>query len=293
MVKDPPQSSSSDSELGQFIPLHYHYQMLLDEPRVVGFAKAIENAVPIGGKVVELGGGTGILSFFASNKAEKVWCVERNPELAKSAKSFLLKNGASNVEVITADASSFLPPEPVDVVICEMLHSALLREKQTIILAEFQKNYLAKFGNLPNFIPCTTMLAVQPVNQSFNFNGYIAPIPLFFPAGLENTQTKGMAEPYIYSSFHYKKQLPQHFVCSNEFIADDDGEVNALRFITKNILAVLLDTEKSIDWYNLYMIMPLQQPVAVKKGQKIKITFSYTSGGSIESLAETISVKYL
>ena len=130
-----------DRELGQFIPLHYHHQMLLDEPRILGFAKAIENAVPIGGKVLEIGGGTGVLSYFASLKAERVWCVERNPELAATASKFLSQNKAVNVEVIVADGANYLPPEPVDVVICEMLHSALLREKQTVVLAEFQKNY--------------------------------------------------------------------------------------------------------------------------------------------------------
>lgn len=29
--------------LGQFIPLHYHYQMLLDEPRMLGFRSAIHH----------------------------------------------------------------------------------------------------------------------------------------------------------------------------------------------------------------------------------------------------------
>lgn len=283
-------NSESGSELGQFIPIHYHYQMLLDQDRINGFAKAIESSVTSGSKVLDLGGGSGILSFYASKKAQKVWCVEKNPELANAAQKFLRDNKAENVEVIIDDAFFYLPPEPVDFVICEMLHSAMLREKQTVVLAEFQKNYLEKFGKLPNFIPATTMLAVQPVNQSFSFNGYVAPIPLFFPAGLENTSTIELSDPYIYSSFHYDKPLPQHFVCSREFTASKDGEINALRFITKNILSYLIEEEKSIDWYNLYLIMPLSKSVSVKTGQKVKISFSYPSGGRIECLGSSISV---
>lgn len=285
------QKLDQSTELGQFIPLHYHYQMLLDDSRVLGFARAIENAVPIGGKVLELGGGTGILSFFASKRAEKVWCVEMNPDLASASKKFLASNNATNVEVVLADASNYLPPEPVDVVICEMLHSALLREKQTLVLSQFQKAYSAKFGTLPNFIPSTTIMAVQPVHQSFNFNGYVAPLPLFFPAGLESTNTSGMADPYSYSTFHYNKPLPLHFACSCDFSVSQDGEINALRFVTKNILAYLLEEVTSVDWYNLYLIMPLSEPIQVQKGQKVKVSFSYSSGGSIEALAQSISVK--
>lgn len=284
-------SSDEDSELGQYIPLHYHFQMLLDEARVVGFAKAIEHAVPAGGRVLELGGGTGIMSYFASKKASQVYCVERNPELADAAKKFLALNNAKNVQVISADASQYVPDEPVDVVICEMLHSALLREKQTVVLSAFHKNYQAKFGNLPLFIPGATILAAQPVQQSFSFYGYKAPVPMFFAAGLENTETTELGGPHTYSTFEYTKPLPQHFVCNTEMGIDRDGELNAIRFITKNVLAFLLEEQKSIDWYNLYMIIPLKEPLAVKKFDKIKIGFSYPAGGSISSLTESLTVK--
>ena len=49
-------------ELGQFIPLAYHHAMLLDQARVAAFEEAITKLVRPGATVVELGGGTGILS---------------------------------------------------------------------------------------------------------------------------------------------------------------------------------------------------------------------------------------
>ena len=54
--------------LGQYIPLHYHYQMLSDEARISSFKAALQLLVPEGGKVLELGAGTGIMSFFAAQK---------------------------------------------------------------------------------------------------------------------------------------------------------------------------------------------------------------------------------
>jgi hypothetical protein len=43
--------------LGQFIPLHYHFNMLRDQQRMAPFREAIDLTVPDNGVVLELGGG--------------------------------------------------------------------------------------------------------------------------------------------------------------------------------------------------------------------------------------------
>ena len=117
--------------LGQFIPVHYHHNMLMDQNRMHSFKSAIFHAVKPGMKVLELGGGTGVLSFFAAQAADKVYCVEFNPDMVREARKFLAMNqNGHKVEVVHADAFEYLPPEPVDVVICEMIHVGMLREKQ-------------------------------------------------------------------------------------------------------------------------------------------------------------------
>ena len=65
--------SEEDSYLGQFIPLHYHHHMLTSEYRMSAFKAAINQTVFPGAKVLELGGGTGVLSVFAAAHAAKVW----------------------------------------------------------------------------------------------------------------------------------------------------------------------------------------------------------------------------
>ena len=57
--------------LGQFIPVHYHHNMLMDQNRMHSFKSAIHYSVFPGAKVLELGGGTGVLSFFAAQKASQ------------------------------------------------------------------------------------------------------------------------------------------------------------------------------------------------------------------------------
>ncbi|TWU42039.1 hypothetical protein Poly41_03350 [Novipirellula artificiosorum] len=86
-------SQTGDQVLGQYIPLLYHYNMLQDEERVGAFKAAIDLLVRPGMHVVELGGGTGILSSFAARRGAHVTCVERNSELVDCSRRLLDQNG--------------------------------------------------------------------------------------------------------------------------------------------------------------------------------------------------------
>ena len=50
------------------IPIQYHFNMLSDGARMDGFHRAIQLAVQPGMKVLDLGGGTGVLSWFAAQQ---------------------------------------------------------------------------------------------------------------------------------------------------------------------------------------------------------------------------------
>jgi type I protein arginine methyltransferase len=278
--------------LGQFIPLHYHFNMMRDSPRVLGFKEALEKLVPEGGRVLELGGGSGILSFFAAHRASKVWCVERNPELVEASKKFLSLNPLSQkIEVVQADAMDYLPPEPVDVVICEMIHVGLLREKQIEIIRSFKERYRKKFGEkLPLFIPEASILAVQPVQQLFNFSGFYAPAPLFYDPHLIHDETKGLSEPFNYNMTVYSQELLPQFICDTILTIQTHGDLNALRFITKNALGILVEEKKAIDWFSQYLVIPLPQTISAKKGDQIRIRFSYEPGASLDTLLKSVQV---
>lgn len=278
--------------LGQFIPLLYHYNMLNDVNRMTAFKIAIEKAVKPGARVLELGGGTGVLSFFASRHASKVWCVERNPELSREAKRILALNpGSENIEVIEADASEYLPPEPVDVLICEMLHAGMFREKQIQIISSFKKRYIERFNtSLPLFVPEASILAAQPVQQSFDFSGYYAPTIFFQNPYAEQTETIGLGDPFVYQIIQYSEIFPEQFSWDGIIPITTSGLLNALRFVTKNILLVLITEKNTVDWNNQHLIVPLPAPVQVEKDDKIHIKFSYSSGAQLDALRGSISV---
>ncbi len=284
-------ASPEHLELGQFIPFIYHHNMLADPVRMDAFRVAIELAVPHGSRVLELGGGTGVLSFFAAQRAARVWCVERNPELVQAARRLLALNpGGERVEVIEADAYDYLPPEPVDVVICEMLHVGMLREKQVPVLDRFKRRYLEKFGApLPRFVPEGFIQAVQPVQQSFDFGGYHAPVPSLQDPSASQPRTRELGLPALFQLACYGESLPLDCHWQGELTVAQDGQLNALRFITKNVLAIVEEEQRTVDWFSQYLIMPLADPLSVTAGQRLAVAFSYTLGDPIASLQPSVT----
>lgn len=285
--------NAEDPELlGQYIPLHYHFPMLRDVLRLQGFKEAMEKTIPIGGRVMELGGGLGILSFFAAQRAAKVWTVEKLPELARTARRFLADNGcAERVTIIEGDARDYLPPEPVDVVVCEMLHVALIRERQIEVIRAFKANYLAKFGGpLPRFIPEASLLGVQAVEQKYEFLGYRASVPVFYEATKDQLETRGIADPIVYQIIDYGKDLPERLEWRGTTKITEKGTLNALRFVTKNLLSIVVEENRSIDWHNQYLVIPLARSLSVEAGDEIGLSFAYDPGTSIQSLAKSIEV---
>lgn len=281
--------------LGQFIPLHYHFQMLQDKQRLEGFRRAIELHVKPGMHVVELGGGTGILSSFAARCGAAVTCVERNPDLASFARRTLQANGLDQqVTVVEGDATEFVPSQPVDVVVCEMLHVALLREKQTDVLESFKENYLQNWNEqLPRFIPEASRLMVQMLHHPFDFEGYYAPLPIFQTPDV--TANDGLIElsPLVdYAHIFYDEPIPDTIRWRGRLRVSASGFVSALRFVTQNFLSVESHGD-SPTWPNQFLILPIQEPSPVLAGQEIDVEFSYRFGDPIESLHHSIRIEYL
>jgi predicted RNA methylase len=279
--------SRRDQELGQYIPLQYHFNMLDDVRRTGAFEEAIGLAVAPGARVVELGGGTGVLSFFAARNASRVWCVERNPELSQVARRLLELNGvADTVEVVDSDALTYLPPEPVDVVISEMLHVTTLVEKQIPVIDSFKSRYLEAFGPpLPRFIPEALLQAVQPVEQSFDYHGYNAPAVHFQDPDVTQPRTRELGEPVVYQSLLYEEELPRTVAWKGRLGVSRPGRLNAVRFVTKNLLAILPDEGRSVDWLMNYLIVPLEVELTVDAGDSIELSFEYEPGGRLSTLA--------
>jgi SAM-dependent methyltransferase len=278
-------------ELGQFIPLHYHFVLLSDKDRMAGFRAAIDHVVKPGATVLELGGGTGVLSFFAAQKARKVFCVELNLDLVDASRRILQQNRyGDRVEVIHADASDYVPPEPVDVVICEMLHVGLCREKQLAVLDAFKSRYQNRFdGTLPMFVPEAVLQAVQPIQYDFQFEGYYAPFTLLSDPYCADSRTTPLGDPVVYHQLLYEEPFGLACQWSGTMPITAEGTLNALRVITKNILAIVPETSSAIDWHSNYLVQPLEREISVRPGQTMTIALDYLAGAPMSEIRPVVT----
>lgn len=286
-------TKEKEHELGQYIPVHYHYQMLSDSNRMTNFLEAIEMKVKSNDKVVDLGSGTGALSFLASKTGARVTGIENNLQLVEYSNRLIAQNHmAGTVTIEYGDANEWVPDEPVDLVICEMLHSALLREKQIQVINSFKSKHLSKFGQVPEFIPYATLLAVQPIEMDYNFHGFIAPIPLFQDP-YSTDSSKDLIEPKLYKTVVYEDYENGVIDANIKFIADRDMTINGLRFITKNILSMNRLSKDSVEWFNQYLVLPVGRDIDLIQGESFRVRFKYNSGDEMDVLIESLEVTKL
>jgi predicted RNA methylase len=108
------------------------FNCLIDHKRSVAFKKAIERTVKAGDVVVDMGTGSGVLALFAARAgARKVYAVEIDKNNVATLANTFAQNGFSDIiEVIEGDITQVRLPEKVDVVIGEMIATALIEELQ-------------------------------------------------------------------------------------------------------------------------------------------------------------------
>ena len=167
-----------------------------------------------------------------------------------------------------------------------------MREKQTEIIAAFKENYSAKFGpTLPRFIPEASLLAVQPVMQTYEFSGFHAPVPLFQPPLSTVPGTCELGQPAVYQTIVYDAQYPNGVAWQGRVTMQAEGVLNAWRLVTKNVLAVLVDQQSEICWHNQYLVVPVGQPLSVHPGDQVDLAIAYQFGAELTDLWDGISLR--
>jgi predicted RNA methylase len=170
-----------------------------------------------------------------------------------------------------------------------MIHVGMLREKQVEVIESFKRRYRARFGGpLPLFMPEAVIMAAQPLQLEYDFDGFYAPIVQFQQTNVIMPGTVDLAQPAVYSVMDFSQPVDTAIVWEGRFTMEQRGRLNALRFITKNVLTIMESRGTTIDWLNHYMMLPLIQPLEVQAGDVVDISFAYRAGGSIPSLEASI-----
>jgi len=160
------------------------------------------------------------------------------------------------------------------------------------VIDSFKKRYWEKFGSpLPVFVPEASIQAIQPIEQNFHFEGFYAPTILFQDPCAIQERSKSLGNPEVFQLLSYAEPFSQTCHWDGEIIIAEDGQLNALRLITKNILAINMLTHSTVDWHTQYIIVPLSTPIAVSKGDHISIRFSYQGGAPLNALSDSLEVR--
>ena len=134
-----------------FSNVDQHERMLSCPIRIDTYHAAIHKYIKEGDTVVDLGTGTGVLSFFASQKKPKhIYAIDHG-SIVDLAKVLAKDNNIHNITFVQAHSSTFTPNEKVDVILHEQIGDFLVDEDMVKNLCDLRDRILKPGGIiLPN-----------------------------------------------------------------------------------------------------------------------------------------------
>ena len=151
----------SEAKIPTWEKISNHQVLLEDRVRTLSYKKAIEASVKRKDTVLDIGCGTGILSFFAAKKkCRKVYAVEKTG-IIDCARETAALNGLDNIEFIRKDIMEFKPGEKIDLLIQEQIGRYIWDDDLVRKVSHIRDNYLKRGGRL---VPFKIDLYFAPIN---------------------------------------------------------------------------------------------------------------------------------
>ena len=125
-----------------------HEKMLSDKQRMDTYHRAIIKHINKDDIVIDLGTGTGILSFFASQKSpKKIYAIEHG-KIIETAKKICKNNGIKNIEFINTNSRNFSISEKADFIIHEQIGALLFDEHMIENISDLKNRVLKEDGKI-------------------------------------------------------------------------------------------------------------------------------------------------
>lgn len=250
----------------------YHYDLLRDNERLSVFHEAIKDFASDNNSnnltVFDIGCGSGILSFFSKTYFKDILSIEIEPKIASYAMDNLKE--FENIEVINTDATTFKFPKKADLIICEMLDTALIDEEQIPALLNAKK-YLNENGKI---IPESIINMAELIDMPRENIHY------------DDSQYKVLSDLITYDKINFLDDFKETFDEVLTFKITEDSTVNGLKLTTFTILYNNIITGPT-PMMNPPLFIPLN-PKVVKCNDLIKLRLKYHMGKGIQ----TIKVDY-
>ncbi|MBI5458590.1 methyltransferase domain-containing protein [Methanobacterium sp.] len=247
----------------------YQQNLLSDIERLTAFYEVITEKSK--GIIYDLGTGSGVLSSWAAPLSRFVYAVEKDPFTAQIAQKNLRL--FKNVSLMVSDAKTIFFPEKADIIICEMMDTALIDEDQVPVLNSVQK-YLKKDGDI---IPCGVFNGVEAVDANIAH--------LCYHEGV-TPQHQLMSKLIIYDKIDFKKYINPKIHYSIPIPINNKGTVSGVKITTFTLL-----TPNFICGPTPMLNPPLLVPtnkLDVEKGDEIILKLKYSMGGGLDTLRASI-----
>jgi len=147
--------------LESFSKLRVHEIMLADKVRMDAYHKAIQKYVKKGDVVIDLGTGSGILSFFASLQSPKeVYAIEHSNKMIEGAEATAKHNRITNITFVNVNSKNFSTKERADVLLQEQIGGFLFDENMVANVVDLRDKALKPGGVI---LPSKFELFIEPV----------------------------------------------------------------------------------------------------------------------------------
>lgn len=273
----------------KFFTTPYHFNLLKDYERLTVFYEAINDyykkhinhydmdsdVKKLENIIFDIGCGSGILSFFASKYFKNIMAIDIDSKIIDYAKkSFENINNSDNIKFHCGDALNNVFQEKADLIICEMLDTALIDEEEAPVL-----NYLSKYlKDNGEIIPKGVINIAEPIFMERN--------NIHYEDDFYNPNYEILGNYVKFSEFDFLNLIDTEFKTTLEFRINNDSKVNGIKITTFTKL-----NQNIICGPTPMMNPPLLIPVKgrnVKKGEKVKISLEYIMGGGLKTIKTSI-----
>jgi len=247
----------------------YQQNLLSDTQRLTAFYEAIKEKSR--GIIYDLGTGSGVFSSWAAPLASFVYAVEKDRHTAKFAQKNL--KSFKNISIKINDAKNITFNEKADLIICEMMDTALIDEDQVPVLNSVRK-YLKKNGDI---IPCAVFNGLEAIHLKNNH-------PIYQEG--ESADYELRSKLLIYDKIDFKKFIKENVKYQINIPINTDGTVSGIKITTFTLLTPQLICGPT-PMLNPPLLIPTN-PLKMKKGENIIVNLEYTMGGGLDTLKASV-----
>ena len=274
--------------------LDYHLSMLHDVARMDAFRRAIHAVVQPGDVVVDIGCGSGVLSFMACEAgAAKVYAIEGGP-IIEVARELALDNGfADRIEFLSGWSIDVGLPEPADVLISETIGNAGLDEGIVAWTHDARQRLLRPGAVL---VPNRLRVWVAAV-ESFDDHALVAdwrtlPLPYDYAAAhrrasrtlwyVDLTSNHLLGQPELAADVDLTSAPDEAITSAGTVRVDRDGTLHGLAcwfdsLLSPGVTVDNLPPRTDSSWSHGFL--PLAEPIAVVAGDEFCWELSVSADG--------------